>query len=222
MILNNIKFIKDLIVVIPAYNEEKTIGKLVLEIKKICDVLVVDDCSKDGTREASFKNGAIVHSNKKNKGYSYSINFGIKKAQLLKYKYAITLDADGQHDPKYISIFYENLQSFDLVCGERDFMQRFAEKFGSFITNLIYKIKDPLCGFKGYNLQKFLFLKNKSFEKYNLIGMELLFIALNNKLSVVQVPIKCRERFDENRFGNGLRINLKIIKSIFKGIYLKN
>ena len=105
MILNNIKFIKDLIVVIPAYNEEKTIGKLVLEIKKICDVLVVDDCSKDGTREASFKNGAIVHSNKKNKGYSYSINFGIKKAQLLKYKYAITLDADGQHDPKYISIF---------------------------------------------------------------------------------------------------------------------
>ena len=58
-------------------------------------------------------------------------------------------------------------------------------------------------------------------NKYNLIGMELLFIALNNKLSV-QVPIKCRERFDENRFGNGLRINLKIIKSIFKGIYLKN
>ena len=52
--------------------------------------------------------------------------------------------------------------------------------------------------------------------------MELLFIALNNKLSVVQVPIKCRERFDENRFGNGFKINFQIIKSIFKGIYLKN
>ena len=222
MILNNIKFIKDLIVVIPAYNEEKTIGKLVSEIKKTCDVLVVDDFSKDGTRKASLENGAIVHSNKKNKGYSYSINFGIKKAQLLKYKYAITLDADGQHDPKYIFSFYDNLQSFDLVCGERDFMQRFAEKFGSFITNFIYDIKDPLCGFKGYNLHNFLFLKNSSFEKYNLIGMELLFIALNNKLSVVQVPIKCRERFDENRFGNGFKINFQIIKSIFKGIYLKN
>ena len=88
MILNNIKFIKDLIAVIPAYNEEKTIGKLVLEIKKTCDVLVVDDCSKDKTRETSFENGARVHSNKVNKGYSYSINFGIKKAQLLKYKYS--------------------------------------------------------------------------------------------------------------------------------------
>ena len=222
MILNNIKFINDLIVVIPAYNEEKTIGKLVLEIKKICDVLVVDDCSKDGTREASLKNGAIVHSNKKNKGYSYSINYGIKNAQLLKYKYAVTLDADGQHDPKYIISFYNSLKSFDLVCGERDFKQRFAEKFGSLITNLIYNIKDPLCGLKGYNLQSFLFLKNIPFEKYNLIGMELLFIALNNKLSVFQIPIKCRERFDQNRFGNGLRINLKIIKSIFKGLYLKN
>jgi len=222
LILNNIKFIKDLIAVIPAYNEEKTIGKLVLEIKKTCDVLVVDDCSKDKTREASFENGARVHSNKVNKGYSYSLNFGIKKAQLLKYKYAITLDADGQHDPKYISTFYDNLQSFDLVSGERDFMQRFSEKFGSFITNLVYDIKDPLCGFKGYNLQKFFFLNNRSFEEYNLIGMELLFIALNNKLSIVQVPIKCRERFDENRFGNGFKVNFNIIKSIFKGIYLKN
>ena len=220
MILNSIGFISNLIIIIPAYNEEKTIRKLVSEIKKICDVLVVDDCSSDKTREISLLNGAIVHANIKNRGYSYSINFGIKKAQLLKYKYAITLDADGQHDPKYIVSFYNKLKSFDLVCGDREIKQRVGEQIGSFITKIIYNINDPLCGLKGYNLESFLFLKNTSFEKYDLIGMELLFIALNNKMTVGQIPIKCKERSDENRFGNGLNINLKIIKSIYKGLTL--
>lgn len=221
MILNSTEFISNLVVVIPAYNEEKTIGKLVFEIKKICDVLVVDDCSNDKSREISLLNGAIVHTNIKNKGYSYSINFGIKKAQILKYKYAITLDADGQHDPNYIISFYDKLKFFDIVCGDRSVKQRIGEKIASFITKSMYNINDPLCGLKGYNLESFAFLNNTSFEKHNLIGMELLFIALNNKMVVSQIPIKCNRRVDENRFGDGLRVNFKIIESIFKGLNLK-
>ena len=52
--------------------------------------------------------------------------------------------------------------------------------------------------------------------------MELLFIALNNKFSVSQISVKCTQRLDLNRFGDGFVINLNIIIAILKGINLKN
>ena len=65
--MNNNQFIADLVVIIPAYNEEKTIGKLVSKIKNICDVIVIDDCSKDNTKKMASSKGAIVYTNPQNK-----------------------------------------------------------------------------------------------------------------------------------------------------------
>ncbi len=220
--MNNNQFIADLVVIIPAYNEEKTIGKLVSKIKNICDVIVIDDCSNDNTKKMASSKGAIVYTNPQNKGYSYSINIGLKRVLNSKYRYAVTIDADGQHNYLDILKFHKMLKKFDMVCGNRNFKQRIGEKIGSLITKYLFKINDPLCGFKGYNLDKFFFLKNIPFENYNLVGMELLFIALNNKFSVSQISVKCTQRLDLNRFGDGFVINLNIIIAILKGINLKN
>lgn len=166
--MNNNQFIADLVAIIPAYNEEKTIGKLVSNVKNICDVIVIDDCSNDNTKKMASSKGALVYTNSQNKGYSFSINIGLKRALNSKYRYAVTLDADGQHNYLDILKFHKMLKKFDMVCGNRNFKQRIGEKIASLITKYLFKINDPLCGFKGYNLDKFFF-----FEKYSLRKLQL-------------------------------------------------
>ena len=69
---------KDLLILIPAFNEEKTINKMIKEVKTYGKVLVIDDGSNDKTRNIALKSGAIVLRHKKNLGYNTAINSGIK------------------------------------------------------------------------------------------------------------------------------------------------
>ena len=86
-------------IVIPAFNEEKTISKVVRAANKFGKSIVVNDGSKDNTGEIAKRSGAIVFMHKINLGYDAALNTGFKKAAKLKFDYIITLDADGQHDP---------------------------------------------------------------------------------------------------------------------------
>jgi glycosyltransferase involved in cell wall biosynthesis len=210
----------NVVAVIPAYNEEKTIDKVVRNVLAVCNVIVVDDGSADDTKNISSMAGAVVLSNGVNRGYSYSITAGIKKAAELGFEFAVTLDADGQHNPQDIKKFLAELnKGVDLVVGKRNKMQRPAEGIASFIVNLIYGVKDPLCGMKAYRLDRF---KNYSgLGGYDSIGTELMFVALKDKFKVTQVPIYCPVREDQNRFGSGLKPNLRILKAIWKGIFHK-
>ena len=197
------------VIVIPAYNEEKTIGNLIKSIKGKYNIIVIDDGSCDKTEHILKEERVLYLKNSKNLGYDKSISAGIFFAKNKGFKYAITIDADGQHKIKDIEIFEKKLiEGYDLVVGIRDKKQRFGELFFAKISSLYWKIEDPLCGMKGYNLKVINSTYNYFFDS---IGTKIaLSLAVNNK-KISQIRISTNQRIDQSRFGSGMVFSLKII-----------
>ena len=151
-------------IIIPAYNEEMSIGKVISKSKKYGDVVVINDGSKDQTKKIAKNYGATVLDNIFNEGYDISILKGIKFALKKKYNYILTIDADGQHPTNKIKKFlYFINKDYDLVIGNRKKFPRFSEKLFNFYTNRVYSIPDTLCGMKCYStkfLRKLVIIKN--------------------------------------------------------------
>ena len=174
-------------IIIPAFNEEKNIGSVILNAKNFGDVIVIDDFSQDKTKIIAQNSGAKVISHNLNMGYSKALNTGFSFASSLNYDFLITLDADGQHDPNMLLCFQQALENgADCVLGYRDEKQRFAEILFSVFTKAKWGILDPLCGLKGYRLD--LYLKLGCFDKHNLIGTELMLFAAKHRAKIIQVP----------------------------------
>ena len=202
-------------ILIPAFNEESTIGAVVRKSLHYGQPFVVDDGSIDNTAKHAKENGAEIIKNKKNLGYDRSIIKGLMLIKKKKYKFVITIDADGQHSvndlKKFISSYQQN---YDLVIGFRENYQRFSEYIFSLAGILLWKIKDPLCGMKGYRLS---ILKSKFFLKLEQsIGTEIAIRVIKDKKKFIQHPIKIRLRKDHSRFGNGFFVNIKMIKILIK------
>ena len=108
-------------IVIPAYNEEKNIEWIVRECKKYGSVIVVDDNSRDKTPELAKHAGASVIRHPVNRGLGAALRSGFEKAIEMNSDIVITIDADGQHNPKDIPRFVETLNNgYDFVLGRRD------------------------------------------------------------------------------------------------------
>ena len=109
------------LIIIPAYNEELTIGSVVALAKKYGDVLVVDDGSGDRTSEIAREAGAIVIRHNTNMGKGAALKTGFEYALSREYEIVVTLDADGQHNPDEIPLLMEPIirGEADLVIGSR-------------------------------------------------------------------------------------------------------
>lgn len=155
------------LVIIPAYNEEESIKKVVESVYmqniKNCDVLVVNDGSKDKTYQEAKKTKAIVIDAPNNLGIGGAVQTGYLYAKKYGYDIAIQLDGDGQHDPKYIKdLIKEILDGNDLVIGSRfvektKYEQTFFRMLGinmiSAVTKLMtgFKIYDTTSGYRAVN-----------------------------------------------------------------------
>jgi dolichol-phosphate mannosyltransferase len=186
------------ICVIPAYNEEKRILKTIKKLrnqKTVNKIIVVNDGSTDKTYEISKKAGAKVISYEKNQGVGYATKIGLKKAISFKPNVIIILDADYQHEPKYIYQFIEKIKNgFDYVYGLRDFsnypLDRKIGNWGlSFLVNLFYPagIKDTQCGYRALSLEaaKKINLKGNRYER----EMDFVREVWKNKFKVSYVNI---------------------------------
>ena len=123
----NFRNMKELLIIIPAFNEEKTIKKIIQKVKIFGDVLVVNDGSKDKTKDIALKNRVSVISHNTNLGYDQAINSGLEYFIKKKYKYVITIDADGELPVDYISLFKKKLKfNKDIVCGVRNRVDRIS------------------------------------------------------------------------------------------------
>ena len=111
-----------IVIGIPAYNEEKNIGKIIVGLEKIADeIIVCNDGSSDLTSEISKKMGVIVVNHSKNLGYGAGIRSIFLKAREIEADVLITFDADGQHridDIKQVIDPILNNES-DIVIGSR-------------------------------------------------------------------------------------------------------
>ena len=121
---------KDLLIIIPAYNEEKTLGAVLdglddPEIRAVADVLVMNDASTDRTEQVALSHGVRCVSHVFNLGYGGGLQVGYKFALRNGYRYVIQMDADGQHDVSNIPPLYRELTRGpeedrpDIVLGSR-------------------------------------------------------------------------------------------------------
>lgn len=209
--------IRELVSVLPALNESGTIANVVASLRDYGDVVVVDDGSSDDTAAQARSAGAVVISHASNRGYDQALESGLLWAATQSYTYAITLDADGQHSASSISLFTRSFEAgADIVVGIRDCRQRWAETFFSFVAKLLWDIRDPLCGMKGYRLD--LLRAEGHFDTYSSIGTEFCIRAARSGCVIYQVPVPTLTRIGVSRFGGGLLPNLKILRAIVLGI----
>ncbi|MGB3713464.1 MAG: glycosyltransferase family 2 protein [Candidatus Promineifilaceae bacterium] len=111
------------LVLIPAYNEALRIEPVIAEARKHLPVAVIDDGSSDNTSQVAERAGAQVLSLQPNQGKGAALKAGFKHAIQQGFKAALTLDADGQHDPVEIPEFIHAFKErhADLIVGARDF-----------------------------------------------------------------------------------------------------
>lgn len=203
--------------VIPAYNEARSISTVVEGVKQYALPIVADDGSSDDTARLALQAGAVVVKHDCNRGYDAALQTGLFKAIELGCTYAITMDADGQHNPAGIEPFKAVLlQGADLVVGVRDRHQRFSESLFALTGRLLWSIADPLCGMKGYRLSHLKRLGH--FDSYNSIGTEYALRCARSHLRICSVPVVTRERTGASRFGLGFKPNLRILRAMAIGL----
>jgi len=203
-------------IIIPAFNEEITIFRVVQSVRGYGQVIVVNDASTDETEKIAEKAGAILVNHKNNEGYDAALNSGFVKAGELNCDVVITFDADGQHNHRFIKEYIDLLeQGFKVVVGVRSKFQRVSEYIFSWISIWRWDIKDPLCGMKAYRVD--VFNQLGYFDSYSSIGTELAIYAAYENINIAQHPIKIKNRQDKPRFGNMFSANINILRSLWLG-----
>ena len=154
-------------VIIPTYNNDRTIADIIAgSQKECCDVIVVNDGSTDTTSDIIHQiEGITIVEYEKNRGKGYALRRGFECALQMGFSYAVTLDSDGQHEPKDIPLFLQANQQHPgaLILGSRnlDGVERskgssFANKFSNFwfYIQTGRNLPDTQTGYRLYPLKK--------------------------------------------------------------------
>ncbi|MBI2667383.1 glycosyltransferase [Candidatus Woesearchaeota archaeon] len=193
---------KNIVISIPAYNEEKTIGLVINRIKSVMNktkysykISIVDDGSRDKTKEVAKKAGAIVYSHPYNYGLAEAFRTEMEKAIELKADIIVHTDADGQYLAEEIPNLIKEVENgYDLVLGSRfrgriqymPLTKRIGNKLFSRVISKItrMKITDAQTGFRAFT---------KEVAKLNLISnhtytQEQIIKAVHNKFRIKEIP----------------------------------
>jgi len=215
------------LIVIPAYNSNNFINKL---IKKIIDqtdveILVIDDGSINKIT-IDNKNDVILIRNKTNRGKGYVLKKAIKYALKNSFTHILTMDSDLQHDPKHLNEFLEFEKDVDIVFGRREFSNPmpihriFSNKITSFIISFLVKnkIKDSQSGYRRYKLSLFknVNLKENGFH----FESELILKCVNKNTKIGHILI---DTIYNNSISsiNNFSDTYKFIKLIFRHCFAK-
>ena len=211
---------KDLLILVPAYNEEANIGGLLeqLEDSKIADmadIMVVDDGSGDNTGQIVRAHGHGLITQIYHMGYGAALLSGYKYAVRRQYKYVIQIDADGQHDICNIFTIYERLLRADEAGNTPDIVlgSRFLEGGKSFRISWLKKmtigafrrlirlttgkkITDPTSGLQGLNLRTLRYYSGYSHfdDKYPDTNMVIQMILLGYQIEEIPAVMHEREK----------------------------
>jgi|SRR3989344_7326945 len=218
------------IISIPAYNEERTIGRVIDEIKEVMNktkynykILVLNDGSSDNTSKIAKKKGAIVYSNKKNLGLIETFKIEMKKCIDLGGDIIIHTDADGQYLARDIPRLIKGIENgYDIVIGSRfrirnrnlPFLKNIGNRaFALVFSNIMKKrITDTTSGFRAFT---------KEIAKINLINdftytQEQLIRAYKMNYKVGEIAIKTRKTRKSRLFRHPLEYAFKAWINIFR------
>lgn len=195
-----------LLIIIPAYNEEANIVKVVENLKKNFsqyDYIVVNDGSTDATRKICAERGYNLLDLPVNLGLGGAIKSGMKYANYHQYEYVLQLDGDGQHQPQYIENMLQKMveTNADIVIGSRFVNQRkpvTARMIGSqLITASIWLttggkyIGDVTSGMRLFNKKM---IKRFGYEMNYSPEPDTLAYLLNHKVNIQEVQVEMLER----------------------------
>ncbi len=216
---------KEILIIIPAYNEAKNIDTFLeslekTEIVKKADILVMNDASSDNTKEIVKARHHAVINHVFNLGYGSGLQVGYKYAAKHGYEYVIQMDADGQHDACNVKTIYNCLVSDekpDIVLGSRFLKDSVAykmptvKKIGySLLRTLIHigtgrKITDPTTGLQGLSRRAFKYYAgyNHFDDKYPDANMIMLMLLIGYK--VCEIPAVMHPRTAGESMHSGLK-----------------
>lgn len=221
------------LVLIPAYNEGAQINELVGRVRRVvpaCDMLVVNDGSRDETARAAAAAGARVISHPFNLGYGAAVQTGYKFAMAHGYDYVVQMDGDGQHDPECIPRLLA-----PVLAGEADFAlgSRFLDNasyepsllrrlgmnfFRRLVSGLIGQpITDSTSGFQAFNRRVFGFFATDAFP-CDYPDADMLIALHRAGFSIREVPVRMYANSEGKSMHSGWRpcyYAFKMLLSVF-------
>ena len=217
------------VAIIPAFNEEKTLGAVILNLKKhVSQIIVVDDGSTDKTGPIAREKNAKVYRHLINRGLGGALKTGIEAALQNKADIIITLDADGQHDPNEIPKLIKPIieRKADAVIGSRfltrqpmPLFRRMGNNFLNLVTFFLFGVRtsDSQSGMRAFSKKaaQSLEINSNGME----VSSEILKEIKVKKLKMKEVPIKSiytdYSLSKGQGFIPGIKTLIKILWSLF-------
>ncbi len=219
------------LIIVPAYNEALNIEKTIKDIKEHTnyDYVIINDCSKDNTKEVCEKNNYNMISLPINYGLTSGIQIGMKYAYKNDYDIAIQFDGDGQHEAKYLKDLVKEIEgnNCDIAIGSRFVtkkkpatMRMLGSRLisGAIKLTTLKTIKDPTSGMRAFNKETIAeFIRNTSLtpEPDTLVYM----MKKKYKIREVQVEMKDRE-FGES-YLNPIKSMQYMLNMFFSIIFIR-
>ena len=223
---------KSVLIIIPAYNEEKSILNVVSNIKKVktnnylIDYIIINDGSSDNTKKVCLDNKLNFIDLPNNLGIGGAVQTGYKYAYYKNYDIAIQIDGDNQHNPSYITNLCDEINNgYDLVIGSRfvetlsEFKSSFLRRLGiNFLSNLIklctgFKVYDVTSGFRACNKDIIEYFANNYPIDYP--EPDSLVQVLKQNKKVKEIPVEMNERKTGKSSIRGLKSIYYMIKVSF-------
>lgn len=226
------KYGEDIHIIMPAYNESKTIKKVLKELISLgLRVVVVDDGSKDHTYQTVYSvlkqhPGQVrLYRHPLNRGLGAAIRTGIEASLTLNPRVLVTFDADGQHHTEDLLGLCQPIleDQADVVLGKRNFKEMpFRKNFGNKVMNLItiifygHHVQDSQSGLRAFNLRAAQLIELNS-RDYG-VSSEIVGEIYRHHLRLKEVPITTIYTEYSLSKGTNTRVGLKILAKLIRNI----
>ncbi len=219
------------LLIVPAYNEKLNIKKTIDDIinNTNYDYIIIDDCSKDGTKEICKENHFNYLSLPINYGLTSGIQLGMKYAYKYDYDIAIQFDGDGQHQAKYLQDLVKEIEenNTDIAIGSRFITKKkpkTTRMIGSMLISSVIKlttgktIKDPTSGMRAYNKEVIKrFVTNSSLTP----EPDTLVYFIKKKMKIKEVQVEMSKREYGKSYLNPLKSIEYMINMLFSIIFIR-
>jgi glycosyltransferase involved in cell wall biosynthesis len=227
------------IAIVPAYNEEKNIGRVIDELRAFdrgLEVVVISDGSADRTAEVAAEHGAHVIRLPFNLGIGGAVQTGFRYAWEGGYELAVRVDGDAQHDPAQLSRVIAPVLAgeADIVVGSRfagdaGYQSSATRRIGIRLLAVVVsaiarqRVTDTTSGFQALNRRAIgLFAADYPHDYPEVEGM---VMAIRHRLRLTEVPVSMRAR-EHGRSSIGVWASvyymLKVLLALFVGLFRRN
>lgn len=219
------------LIIVPAFNEALNIEKTIKDIKENTnyDYVIINDCSKDNTKEVCEKNNFNMISLPINYGLTSGIQIGMKYAYKNGYDIAIQFDGDGQHEARYLKDLVKEIEenNCDIAIGSRFVTEKkpaTMRMLGSRLISGAIKlatlktIKDPTSGMRAFNKKTIEeFIKNASLTP----EPDTLVYMMKKKYNIKEVQVEMKDREFGESYLNPIKSIQYMLNMFFSIIFIR-